>query len=68
MIVLYTTHCPKCKVLTRKLNDKGISYEVCEDTKIMEEKGFVSLPMLDIDGDVKDFSSAMKWVGEYSAN
>lgn len=68
MIVLYTTHCPKCKVLTRKLNDKGISYEICEDTKIMEEKGFVSLPMLDIDGDIKDFSAAMKWVGEQSAN
>ena len=37
---LYTTHCPKCKVLETKLNQKNIIYESIEDTKVMEDKGF----------------------------
>jgi hypothetical protein len=31
-IVLYTTHCPKCRVLEKKLSDKGVKFETCEDT------------------------------------
>ena len=30
-IVLYTTHCPKCKVLEQKLKDKKVEYCICED-------------------------------------
>ena len=28
---VYSTGCPKCQVLVRKLNDKGVDYELIED-------------------------------------
>ena len=67
-VILYSTHCPKCTVLEKKLEKAGIEFEVCDDEKIMEENNFQSLPMLQIDTNILDFSAAIKWVGEYSAN
>jgi glutaredoxin len=67
-ITLYSTHCPKCTVLEKKLTNKGIDFEVCDDEKIMESYGFTTLPMLQVDTNLMDFSTAIKWVGEYSAN
>ena len=66
--ILYSTHCPKCTVLEKKLEKAGIEFEVCDDEKVMEKYGFTSLPMLQIDTNILDFSAAIKWVGEYSAN
>ena len=61
-ITLYTTHCPKCKVLETKLQQKGLEYETVEDENIMVEKGFLSAPMLEIDEEVFDFSGAINWL------
>lgn len=61
-ITLYTTHCPKCKVLETKLQQRGLEYETVEDENIMVEKGFLSAPMLEIDGEVFDFSGAINWL------
>ena len=64
MIVLYTTHCPKCQVLTKKLNAANINYEVCEDVKIMEEKNFSSIPVLEINNKVYNFTEAVQLINE----
>lgn len=61
-IILYTTHCPRCNVLTKKLDNVGIDYEVCDDVEIMKERGFMQAPMLDVKGEVMDFSQAVKWI------
>lgn len=45
-IILYSTHCPKCTVLEKKLIKANLNFTVCDDEKIMEEHGFTSLPML----------------------
>ena len=66
--ILYTTHCPKCNVLTMKLNAANIKYDVCEDTKVMEDKKITYAPMLEVDGQLLDFGQAIKWVGEYNVN
>ena len=63
-ITLYSTHCPKCKVLEAKLKQKNIAYEEVSDMDIMQEKGFVSVPKLEVDGMVMDFKEAVKWIGE----
>jgi glutaredoxin len=63
-VVLYSTHCPKCKVLESKLNQKGINYEEINDVKVMREKGFMSAPNLEVNGVVYDFKEAVKWIGE----
>lgn len=64
MIILYTIDCPKCKVLERKLEEKNIQYEVCKDTNIMAEKGYMYLPILEIDDKVLNFKEAVDWIKE----
>lgn len=61
-IILYSTGCPKCQILETKLSQKNIDYEVNNDVDLMQEKGFTTLPMLDIDGKIMDFGNAVKWV------
>lgn len=61
--VLYTTHCPKCEILERKLKEKGVDYETCEDVDKMKELKIVSLPVLGMpDGRLLDYFSAVKMV------
>lgn len=62
-IKLYTTHCPQCKILEKKLQQKGISYEVVEDIVVMREMGLLSAPNLSIDGGAPlNFKQAIDWV------
>ena len=63
MIRLYSTGCPKCKILTKKLSEKNIKYEECNDTEIMKAKGIQFLPVLEVDGTLLDFKQATEWVG-----
>ena len=63
MIRLFSTGCPKCKVLTMKLDKKNINYEVCEDTDEMLSLGIKAAPMLQVeDGTILNFTDAIKWV------
>ena len=64
-VVLYSTGCPKCKVLEAKLNMKEIGYNVVTDVSVMESKGFMSVPMLEINGEVMDFKKANDWINAY---
>lgn len=64
-IVLYTTHCPKCTVLERKLNEKGVNYSINEDVDEMIRRGFQSAPVLSVNGDMLDFSKALRWIEGY---
>lgn len=64
-ITLYTTHCPKCSVLEKKLALKHIEYEEITDTQVMLDKGFVNVPILDVDGIIMDFSKANAWINEH---
>lgn len=61
-VVLYSTHCPKCNVLTQKLNSKGIQFEEVNDVDVMQSLGIKTVPMLEIDGKIMDFGKATQWV------
>ena len=61
-ITLFSTHCPRCSVLEKKLKQKGIDYDEVNDVSIMEEKGFLSVPMLEVDGKIMDFKAANDWI------
>lgn len=61
-ITLYSTGCPKCIILEKKMDMKNISYDVVDDVDLMQKKGFTTLPMLEVDDEVMDFGSAVKWV------
>lgn len=62
MIILYTTGCPRCKVLKTKLKQKNVEYVECNDVEEMEKKDISSVPCLGVDGDLMDFGAAVKWV------
>lgn len=62
-IILYTTHCPKCEVLKKKMDIKNIDYSVITNTDIILTKGS-SVPMLEIDGKVLNFVEANTWISK----
>ena len=65
MITIYTTStCPKCKILKKKLDDKGIAYEEFNDEDEMQRMGILSVPVMDVDGEQLDFPAAIKYVNE----
>ena len=61
-IVLYSTHCPRCNVLEKKLQQKEVDYDEVNDTSIMEQKGYLSVPVLEADGKSMDFKEAVDWI------
>lgn len=61
-VVLFSTHCPKCNVLEKKLKAKNIEYEEVNDVEIMKEKGYLMLPVLEIDGESMDYKTAFNYV------
>ena len=68
MIILYSTNCPKCKVLEQKLKSKNIEYIEFTDVNKMIEMGFSVMPMLEVDGVIMDFGTANKWINEFKEN
>lgn len=63
-IVLYSTNCPKCKVLKSKLEQNNINFIENNDIELMAQKGFTTAPMLEIDSVVYNFKEAVAWIGE----
>lgn len=67
-VILYSNHCPKCNILIKKLKDKNIEFEEVNDVDLMISKGFMNMPMLEVDDVVIDFSNANKWINEREGN
>lgn len=63
-IILYTTHCPKCKVLETKLQQKNIAYTEITDVTTMEEKNIEFVPVLEVNGEMMDFTKANVYVNK----
>ena len=64
-VILWSTHCPRCKVLEAKLNQKNIEFEKNTDVEQMRAKGFEEAPKLELaDGMIFDFKQAVDWIGE----
>lgn len=62
MVKLYSTHCPKCNILEKKLKDKNINYEEINDLDLMISLGFTQTPMLEVDNEIMDFKRANNWI------
>lgn len=62
-VTLFSTHCPRCNVLASKLKQKNIDYEEINDVDVMVQKGFTTVPVLEVDGVVYDFKQAVEWIG-----
>ena len=61
-VILYSTHCPRCEVLEEKLRRKGIKYIEENSVEVMQEKGIMSVPVLEYNGELFDFGKAVKLI------
>lgn len=64
MNVLYSTGCPKCNVLKRKLADANIPYTEVTDVQTILSKGIEAVPVFESEGKLMDFSQTIKWLKE----
>lgn len=64
-IVLYSTGCPKCSILKKKLEEKQIPYDTVTDVKEMLALGINEVPVLSVNGELMSFPNAVKWVNEW---
>lgn len=68
MVTFYSTNCPKCQVLAKKMDKQNIPYNVVTDIKVMTSKGIKSAPYLELeDGTLLDFMQANKWLKNLTA-
>jgi glutaredoxin len=61
-LTLYSTGCPKCKVLKAKLDQKDLTYDIETDIEKMKELNILSVPVLKVDDKFLQFKDAIDWV------
>lgn len=61
-IIFYSTDCPKCKILKKKLDSKNLTYSLVDDVDAMLDLGLMSAPALSVDGKLMDFSNAINFI------
>ena len=61
-VILWSTHCPRCKVLETKLKQKNIAFQENTNVDEMTTRGFKEAPKLEVGGIVLDFKQAVEWL------
>lgn len=61
-VILYSMHCPKCMILKKKLLDKDIKFKEINSVSEMTKRGFMSVPILEVDGNIMDYQQASEWM------
>lgn len=61
-VILYSTGCPKCRVLETKLTEAGVKFTKNESVDEMLAMGLTEAPALSVNGEVLGFLSAVRWV------
>lgn len=64
-IIFYTTGCPKCAILKKKLDSAHIPYELNSDVDEMQALGMTEAPALSVGGNLMGFGEAVRWLSEY---
>lgn len=64
MVKLFSTHCPKCNILTKKLQENNIEYEEENDVDTMLSLGITTVPMLEVDEKLINFKDAINWINQ----
>lgn len=65
-ILLFSTGCPKCNVLIKKLNLMDIDYDIeSNDMSEMLNLGFTEVPVLKVDDKYMTFKEANNWINTY---
>lgn len=71
MIRLYSTHCPRCRIVEMKLEQKKIEFEMVDDeNKVVEvgkTHGIMQAPIMEVDGEFLNFNDAVKFINEQAS-
>lgn len=60
--ILYSTGCPKCNVLKKKLAEKNIDFEENNSVEDMLLLSIVQVPMLQVEGKIMNYKESVEWV------
>lgn len=61
-IILYSTGCPRCEVLKKKLAEKSVNYTEVTSVEDMLALGIKEVPVLSVDEVLMNFKEAVDWV------
>lgn len=61
-VILYSTGCPKCRVLEAKLTEAGIPFTENHSVDEMLAMGLTEAPVLSVDGQILGFMAAVRWI------
>lgn len=64
-VIFYTTGCPKCAILKKKLDAAHIPYTESRDVDEMQALGMTEAPALSVDGELLSFGDSVRWVNEW---
>lgn len=62
MIKLYTNHCRKCEILTAKLQEKNVIFDIIDDEEWLRANGYDFMPILEVDNKKLEFGDAVAYV------
>lgn len=65
MVTLYSTGCPRCDILKKKLDDKKIPFVLVTDEDVMLSMNLTQVPVLEVDGELMEYRDAVRWVNNY---
>lgn len=65
MVTLYSTGCPRCDILKKKLDDKKIPFVLVTDEDVMLSMNLTQVPVLEVDGELMEYRDAVGWVNNY---
>ena len=63
-IILYSNNCPRCNILEGKLDELDIEYLIVNDINEIMSLGYLTVPLLSVNGEIKKFAEAIKWCNE----
>lgn len=67
-VKMYTTGCPKCNVMKRKLDEAKIPYDAVTDNatilSVATKAGISMAPLLEVDGVVMNFKDGCVWINK----
>lgn len=68
MVEFYSSHCPKCKILKKLMDNKKIEYKEIDNENIYlplaKENNIMSMPFAKIEGNVVDSKTLQKYIME----
>ena len=61
-IILYSTDCPRCKLVKQMLDIHHVPYTEITDKQAILDRDFDSVPMMDVNGKMMDYSGILTWL------